>query len=50
MLHRPSHYSDDAPEDELEIALEKNRHGSLFETKLYVGPGLWISDGRRFSA
>ncbi|QIN79625.1 AAA family ATPase [Rubrobacter marinus] len=49
MLFRTSHY-EDAPEDELEIALEKNRHGSLFEATLYLDAGLWISDGRRFSA
>ncbi len=50
MLYRPSHYDDEAPDDELEIALEKNRHGSLFEGRLYIGSGMWLSDTRRWSA
>lgn len=50
MLYRPSHYDNAAAEDEIEIALEKNRHGSLFEGRLYIGSGMWLSDARRWSA
>lgn len=49
MLYNPAMYEDDAPEDVLEISLEKNRHGSLFEANLHVEPGMWITDKRMVS-
>lgn len=49
MLFRPSHYAD-APENELEFRVEKNRHGSLFNATLFIEEGMWITDQRKWSA
>lgn len=46
MLYRPSHYEEDAPENELEFAVEKNRHGPLAQAKLKISQGMWVTDER----
>jgi replicative DNA helicase len=50
MLYKPSAYEDDAPDDQLEFSVEKNRHGSLFEATLYMDEGMWLNEKRRMVA
>lgn len=46
-LHREARYSDDAPEDELEIHCEKWRFGSTWQTTVYLKPGAnWLVNSR----
>lgn len=46
-LHRPARYSDEAPEDLVEIHCEKWRFGDLWDASFYLRPGAnWLLNAR----